>query len=71
MHFLIYFTIHIAPWQAWEGSISEAIESMSLPLDNLDKNQSGDSLPLGVIGVGDSIPVDVFQEHLQRTPGLL
>jgi hypothetical protein len=60
-----------APWRGWEGSASEAVESAPLPLESVDNVHGGDSLPLGVLGVGDSVPDDVLQEHLQHAPGLL
>ena len=50
---------------------SESVEGTSLPLEGIDHIHSGDSLPLGVLSVGDSIPDHVLQEHLEDTTGLL
>ena len=60
-----------APWLGWEESASEAVEGTSLPLESVDNIHGGHGLPLGVLSVGDSVPDDVLQEHLQHTPGLL
>ena len=50
---------------------SESIKGTALPLEGIDDIHSGDSLPLGVLGVGDGIPDDVLKEHLEDTTGLL
>ena len=50
---------------------SESIQGTSLPLEGIDHIHGGDSLPLGVFGVGDGIPDDVLEEHLQDSTGLL
>ena len=50
---------------------SESIESASLPLEGIDHIHGGDSLPLGVLSVGDSISDDVLQEDLQNSTSLL
>ena len=50
---------------------AKAVKSAALPLQSIDHIHGGDGLPLGMLGVGDSIPDDVFQEHLQHTAGLL
>ena len=42
-----------------------------MPLEGIDDIHGGDSLPLGVFGVGDSIPDDVLKEDLEDTTGLL
>ena len=43
---------------------SEAIESTSLPLESVDHIHGGDSLPLGVLSVGDRVPDHILQEDL-------
>ena len=48
---------------------SEAVQGASLPLQGIDHIHSGDGLPLGVLGVGDSVPNDVLQEHLNIAVG--
>ena len=50
---------------------SESVEGASLPLKGIDHIHGGDGLPLGVLGVGDSVPDDVLKEHLEDTTGLL
>merc|ERR1711971_1165532 len=50
---------------------SKAIQSPALPLQGVHNIHGSHSLPLGVLGVGDSIADDVLQEHLENTPGLL
>ena len=50
---------------------SETVEGTSLPLEGIDDIHSGDSLPLGVFSVGDSITDDIFKENLEDTTGLL
>merc|ERR1719339_530504 len=50
---------------------SESVESTSLPLEGVHDVHGGDSLPLGVFGVGYSIPDDVLQEDLQHSAGFL
>jgi hypothetical protein len=41
-----------------------------LSLQSIDNIHGGDSLPLGVFGVGDSITDDVLKEDLEDTSGL-
>ena len=53
------------------GLASEAIEGTTLPLQGIHNIHSSDSLPLSMLGVGDSIADDVLQEDLQDTPSLL
>ena len=50
---------------------AESVQGASLPLEGIDNIHGGDSLPLGVFSVGDSIPDDVLQENLEDTAGLL
>ena len=50
---------------------SESVEGAALPLEGIDHIHGGDSLPLGVLSVGDSVPDDVLQEDLEDSPGLL
>ena len=42
-----------------------------MPLQSIDDIHSGDSLPLGVLSVGDSITDDVLKENLEDTSSLL
>ena len=42
-----------------------------MPLQSIDDIHSGDSLPLGVLSVGDSVTDDVLKENLEDTSGLL
>ena len=50
---------------------SKAIQSASLPLQGIDNVHGGDSLPLGVLSVGDGISDDVLQEDLENSTSLL
>ena len=54
-----------------ENLTSESVESTSLPLESIDHIHGGDSLPLGVLGVGDGIPDDVLEEDLEDSASLL
>ena len=49
----------------------KAVKGASLPLEGIHNIHGGDSLPLGVLSVGDSVPDDVLQEHFQDASGLL
>ena len=50
---------------------SESVEGTSLPLESVDDVHGGHGLPLGVLGVGDSISDHVLQENLEYSSGLL
>jgi hypothetical protein len=50
---------------------TETVQSATLSLEGVDNVQGGDSLALGVLGVGDSIADDTLKEGLQNTTGLL
>ena len=50
---------------------AKSVQGTSLALQSVDNIHSGDSLPLGVFGVGDGVTDDVLKEHLQDTTGLL
>ena len=50
---------------------SESVQGASLPLEGIDHIHGGDSLPLGVFGVGDGIPDHVLKEDLEDATGLL
>ena len=43
---------------------TESVEGPALSLESIDYVHSGDGLPLGMLGVGDCITDNVFQEHL-------
>jgi hypothetical protein len=49
---------------------TETVESASLALKGIDNIEGGDSLALGVLGVGDGIADDVLEESLEDTTGL-
>merc|ERR1719228_678393 len=53
-----------------QASAAEPAQSSALPLESIDNVHGSDSLPLGVLGVGDGVSDDVLQEHLQDTPRL-
>lgn len=46
---------------------SETVQGPSLSLEGVDDIHGSNSLPLGVLGVGDSVTDDVFQEYLEDT----
>ena len=46
---------------------TESVQGASLSFQGVDDIHSGDSLPLGVLGVSDSITDDIFQENFQDT----
>ena len=54
-----------------ENLTSESVEGTSLPLESIDHIHGGDSLPLGVFSVGDSIPDHILQENLENSTSLL
>merc|ERR1712121_4760 len=49
---------------------SEAVEGTSLTFQGIDDVHGSDSLPLGMLSVGDGITDDVLKEDLQNTTGL-
>ena len=51
-------------------SISEAIESLALPLEGVHHVCGHHGLPLGVLRVGDGVPHHVLEEHAQHRPDL-
>ena len=55
----------------WDSLTTESVEGSALPLQSIDDIHGGDSLPLGVLGVGDSVTDDVLKEDLEDTSGLL
>lgn len=50
---------------------AETVQSAALPFQCVDDVHGGDGLTLGVFGIGDSVPDDVLEEHLQHASGLL
>ena len=46
------------------SSASEAVEGPPLPLESVDDVHGSDSLPLGMLSVGDGVADDILQEHL-------
>jgi hypothetical protein len=53
-----------------EGLTSESVEGAALPPEGVDNVHGSDCLPLGVLGVGDSVPDDILKEDLEDIPGL-
>ena len=49
---------------------SKFVQSAFLAFQGVDDIHSRDGLPLGVLGVSDSITDDIFQENFQDTAGL-
>ena len=52
------------------GSASESVKGPSLSLECVDNIESGDSLPLGVLGVGDGVTDNVLEESPEDLAGL-
>ena len=57
--------------QGVEGLAAEAVQGAALALEGVHDVHGGDSLPLGVLGVGHGVTDDVLQEHLEHPTGLL
>ena len=45
---------------------AEAIQSPALPLQSIDYVHRSHSLPLGMLGVGDSVTYNVLKENLRQ-----
>ena len=52
-----------------EGLTSESVEGLALSFQGIDDIHGGDSLPLGVFRVGDSITDDILKENFEDTTG--
>ncbi len=50
---------------------AESVEGAALALQGVDDVHGGDSLPLGMLGVGDGVADDVLKEDLENSAGLL
>ena len=50
---------------------TETVQSAALSLEGVDNIKGGDSLSLGVLGVGDCVSDDTLEEGLQDTASLL
>ncbi len=50
---------------------SKPVEGASLALQSIDNVHGSDSLPLGMLSVGDSITDHILKENLENTTGLL
>ena len=53
------------------SSASESVKGSSLSLESVDDVEGGDSLSLGVLGVGDGVSDDVLEEVSQDDSGLV
>ena len=49
---------------------SESVEGSSLSLEGVDDVECGDSLPLGVFGVGHRVADHILQKDLENSSGL-
>lgn len=49
---------------------TETVQSAALSLESVDDVEGGDGLSLGVLGVGDCVSDDTFEEGLQDTASL-
>ena len=52
------------------GLTAEAVQGAALTFQGVDYNHGSGSLPLGMLGVGDVISDDLFNENLQDVLGL-
>ena len=52
------------------SSTTETVESLALPLQRVHDVHGSDSLPPGVLSVGNGVPDDVLKEDLEDTTGL-
>ena len=53
-----------------KGSLSaEPVQGAALSLEGVDDVEGGDGLSLGVLGVGDCVSDDAFEEGLEDTAG--
>lgn len=50
---------------------TETVKGAALALEGVDNVERGDSLALGVLGVGDGVTDDTLEEGLKDTTGLL
>ena len=50
---------------------SESIKGTALPLEGIDNIHSGNSFPLGMFSVGNSISDDILKENLKNSTSLL
>ena len=48
---------------------TETVQSAALSLEGIDNVERGDRLALSMLGVGDCIANDAFQEGLENTTG--
>ena len=51
------------------SSSAETVKGAALTLKSIDNIESGDSLPLGVFGVGDGVTDNVLEESTEDTAG--
>ena len=52
------------------GSLAaETVEGAALSLEGVDDVEGGDGLSLGVLGVGDGVSDDAFEEGLEDAAG--
>ena len=49
---------------------AKSVQGTALTLQGIDDIHGGDGLSLGVLGVGDGITDDIFEENLQDATGL-
>ena len=54
-----------------ERLTAKSVQGAALTLECVDHVHGSDGLALGVLGVGDGIPDDVLQEHLEHPTSLL
>ena len=54
-----------------QKSASETVDGSALSLKSIDDVHSSDGLSSGMLGVGDGISDDTFEEALEDVPGVI
>ena len=67
---MVKIELEVEPREA-KSLATEAVQSAALALESVDDVERGDSLALGVLGVGDSVADDALEERLKDAAGLL
>ena len=58
-------------WSGVLGLAAKAVQGAALALEGVHHIKGSDCLAPGVLSVGDCVPDDILQEHLEHAPGLL
>ena len=74
---IVYFVL-LCEWVALKRAVSKDmfylsakfVKGASLSFQGIDDVQSGDSFPLGMLGVGDRVTDNVLEKDLKNAAGL-